>query len=384
MKYRTRDEHLFGPGPKRILALDGGGIRGILTLSYLKYLEDMLRARVGGDPDFRLGDYFDLIGGTSTGSIIATGLALGFPVERIQQTYYDLGAKVFKGSFFKLGLLSAKFPEQPLIEALQEQFGERTLGSEDLRTGLMIVAKRFDNGSSWVLFNNPKGKYFNPSGADHTAIPNRDFPLHEIVRASTAAPHYFNPELVSVAHNEDAAFVDGGVSPFNNPALQMFMLATLSGYGINWPVGPDKILLVSVGTGYRRGRLTVEEVFKLPAAQLAGQSLLALMSDCDWLGQTMLQWFSDSPTAAIINREIGDLKDDFLGGQKFLSYLRYNIRFDSSWLKENLEIEMDEGLVRSLMAMDQPKNLTTLAELGMIAAQKQMKPEHFPSGFDLK
>lgn len=383
MKYRTRDEHLFGPGPKRILALDGGGIRGILTLSYLKHLEDMLRARVGGDPDFRLCDYFDLIGGTSTGSIIATGLALGFPVERIQQIYYELGAKVFKGSFFKLGLLSAKFPEKPLIEALTEQFGDRTLGSEDLRTGLMIVAKRFDNGSSWVLFNNPKSKYFNPIGADHTAIPNRDFPLHEIVRASTAAPHYFNPELVSVAHNEDAAFVDGGVSPFNNPSLQMFMLATLSGYGINWPVGADKILLASIGTGYRRGRLTVEEVFKLPAAQLAGQSLLALMSDCDWLGQTMLQWFSDSPTAVVINREIGDLRDDFLGGQKFLTYLRYNIRFDGSWLKDNLEVNMNEELVRSLMAMDQPKNLQTLAELGTIAAKKQIKEDHFPAGFDL-
>lgn len=383
MKYRTRDEHLFGPGPKRILALDGGGIRGILTLSYLKHLEDRLRARVGGDPDFRLCDYFDLIGGTSTGSIIATGLALGFPVERIQQIYYELGAKVFKGSFFKLGLLSAKFPEKPLIEALTEQFGDRTLGSEDLRTGLMIVAKRFDNGSSWVLFNNPKSKYFNPIGTDHTAIPNRDFPLHEIVRASTAAPHYFNPELVSVAHNEDAAFVDGGVSPFNNPSLQMFMLATLSGYGINWPVGPDKILLASIGTGYRRGRLTVEEVFKLPAAQLAGQSLLALMSDCDWLGQTMLQWFSDSPTAAVINREIGDLRDDFLGGQKFLTYLRYNIRFDGSWLKDNLEVDMNEELVRSLMAMDQPKNLQTLAELGTIAAKKQIKEDHFPAGFDL-
>ncbi len=68
MKSKSRDEHLFDPGPKRVLALDGGGLRGVLTLSYLDKLENLLRARHGGDPDFRLSDYFDLIGGTSTGS----------------------------------------------------------------------------------------------------------------------------------------------------------------------------------------------------------------------------------------------------------------------------------------------------------------------------
>jgi uncharacterized protein len=60
--------------PKRILSLDGGGIRGILTLEYLSAIEGMLKKRSSRD-DFLLCDYFDLIGGTSTGSIIAAGLA---------------------------------------------------------------------------------------------------------------------------------------------------------------------------------------------------------------------------------------------------------------------------------------------------------------------
>ena len=69
--YRTFQQHL-DPSykPKRILALDGGGIRGLLTAGLLQRIEDLLRARAGGDPAFRLSDYFDLIGGTSTGSII--------------------------------------------------------------------------------------------------------------------------------------------------------------------------------------------------------------------------------------------------------------------------------------------------------------------------
>ena len=79
MSYKrlTRNQHFRSPGPKRILSLDGGGVRGIATLAYLKKLEDLLRERHGGRADFRLCHYFDLIAGTSTGSIIAAAMAQG-------------------------------------------------------------------------------------------------------------------------------------------------------------------------------------------------------------------------------------------------------------------------------------------------------------------
>ena len=383
MEHKTRDEHLFGPGPKRILALDGGGIRGVLTLGYLKRMEDLLRERNGGDPDFRLSDYFDLIGGTSTGSIIAAGLALGFSVEKLQDIYRTLADEVFKRPFLSLGLFSAKFPEEPLIEALTEHFGEHTLGSEELKTGLMVMTKRFDTGSPWVLHNNPRGKYFNPPEGTSTAIPNKDFLVRQIVRASTAAPHYFQPERLSVGKGEDAAFVDGGVSAFNNPALQLFMLATLEGFGLQWPVGATKMFLVSVGTGYQKLRYTADQVMEMKAAQLAGYALLALMAECDRLGQTVLQWLSNSPTAEMIDSEIGDLSNDMLAGRKLLSYLRYNVRFDADWIKARLGLEIEEELVNGLTAMDNPKNLEELADLGEAAAAKQIKLEHFSKAFDI-
>jgi patatin-like phospholipase/acyl hydrolase len=91
----TRDQHLFEVGPKRILACDGGGVRGILTLQYLKRMEELLGKRAGNAPDFRLSQYFDLIGGTSTGSIIATGLALGWTVEKLEVLYSKLSEQVF-------------------------------------------------------------------------------------------------------------------------------------------------------------------------------------------------------------------------------------------------------------------------------------------------
>lgn len=382
MKHRTRDEHLFEPGPKRILALDGGGIRGILTLSYLERIEAILRDRAGGDPDFTLSDYFDLIGGTSTGSIIAAGLAMGFPVARIQQLYRNLANEVFKRPIWRLGIFSSKFPREPLELALQDQFGDTTLGSDDLRTGLMIMTKRLDTGSPWVLHNNPRGKYFSPRPGRPT-LPNRDFLLRQIVRASTAAPHFFEPERLMIAPGLEGAFVDGGVSPANNPALQLFMLATMDKFAFKWPVGADELLLVSVGTGAQVARMTADEVLGMPALQLAGQSLLSLMADADWLGQTMLQWMSRSPTSWIIDAEIGDLQDDLLGGQEMLSYLRYNVLFDRTWIKENLGLDLTQEEVNALPPMDNPQNVSVLADVGAKAAATQVKEEHFPAAFDL-
>jgi uncharacterized protein len=207
-----------------MLALDGGGIRGALTLGYLARIESILRERAGDDPDFRLCDYFDLIGGTSTDSIIATGLALGFSVSELVDIYRTLGEQVFEEGFLRFGVIGAKFPKEPLVRALTTHFGDETLGSDKLRTGLMVMTKRLDTGSPWLLHNNPRGKFYNPRPGE-TGTGNRDLLLRSIVRASTAAPHYFDPELIQISPQVSGAFVDGGVSPYNNPAMQLLMLA---------------------------------------------------------------------------------------------------------------------------------------------------------------
>ena len=77
-------ERIARPGPKRLLALDGGGIRGLISVELLAEIERRLRDRLGRGPDFVLSDYFDYIGGTSTGAIIAALLCLGLPVDRVR------------------------------------------------------------------------------------------------------------------------------------------------------------------------------------------------------------------------------------------------------------------------------------------------------------
>ena len=172
---------------------------------------------------------------------------------------------------------------------LDQEFGDTLLGdAERIRTGLAIVVKRLDTGSTWIVHNNPRGKYFN-SPAESQSIANKDFSLQDIVRASTAAPHYFEPEPIEIFKGEYGAFVDGGVSPHNNPSLQLLMLAWLEGYGLNWPKGSDNLLLVSIGTGSADFSMKRESVMQMGAAKLAVRALGSIMDDASALNELLLQ-----------------------------------------------------------------------------------------------
>ena len=385
MTYRKRTlaEHFAGPGPKRILALDGGGLRGILSLGILKQIEDELRKKHGNDLAFRLCHYFDLIAGTSTGAIIAATLAIGWSVDDITKKYFELGARVFRRSLLRHGLLRAKYDEARLIDELKGVFGaDTTLGSTALDTGLMVVIKRLDSGSPWPVSNNPNGKYFN--SRDGGVIGNGDYKLWQAVRASTAAPDYFDPERITIAQLPGHApvygdFVDGGVSPFNNPALQAFMYATLGGYRIKWPTGRDNILLVSVGTGATDPMVRRSEV----AAAHAFRALLSLMDDCAALQEILLQWMSESATARKIDSELGALEGDLPGGAPLLSYLRYNLDLQPAAIRSLLGDEANTIALENLSAIDAPENMAALHRLGTVAGQRNCHGEDFPAVFDL-
>ncbi len=379
---RPRDAHLFGDGPKRILSLDGGGVRGIISLAYLEKLEALLAERFVKGTDFRLCQYYDLIGGTSTGSVIATGLALGFRVSQLIDIYRTLSKQVFRGSRWHGGVLVPKFRSAPLLKVVRQFLGEETLGSERFMTGLAIVAKRMDTGSIWILHNNPRGPFFDPGDSRPDTVPNRDLPVANLIRASTAAPTYFEPELIAVAPGVQGAFVDGGISPHNNPALSLLMLATLKGYGFRWPMGESKLLLTSVGTGQHLPALSATSLKKSTGLMLALNSLSSVIDDCSELTQTLLQWMSNTPTPWTIDSEIGDLADDRLGDQTLLSYQRYDVVLSPNWLKEHLNLNFSPEELARLAQMDQPIHTEQLLELGRKAADR-ITPDHLPTAFDL-
>jgi Patatin-like phospholipase len=384
-KIRTRDEHFLNDGsPKRILALDGGGLRGILSLSYLAEIESILSDRHGGGKNFRLSHYFDLISGTSTGAIIAAALARGMSVGEIAKKYLDLGQRVFQKSWLRQGFVRAFYDEAGLIEELKQVYdAHTTLGDLSLQTGLLIVTKRLDSGSTWPISNNPRGKYFEPR-QNNNVIANSAYPLWQIVRSSTAAPRFFDPEKIEISRGKAGEtpvvgdFVDGGVSPFNNPALQAVMYATLGGYRIGWPTGADKLLVVSIGTGSRDLKVAPAKL----AADNALKSLLSLMDDCANLVETLMQWMSTSQTARVIDSELDDLRHDLIAPAPVISYLRYNVALTKAALAQ-IGMAFDDEKVEGLSAMDDPGNMKTLQEIGAKAAKQQLRAEDFPSNFDL-
>jgi predicted acylesterase/phospholipase RssA len=389
-RIRSFAEHLDPQvGPKRILALDGGGLRGVLTLGILRELEALLRARHGGQDDFRLCDYFDLIAGTSTGAIIAAALSLGMSVEEVHAHYLALGNVVFKRSLTRWGVLRAKYDADDVRKALQGVLGQRTMDSPDFRTGLLVMTKRLDTGSPWPITNNPSAKYFR-GGSQSTTVANGDYPLWQVVRASTAAPYFFDPETIRIGRGDTARkikavvgdFVDGGVSPANNPALQALMTATMEGYRLNWPAGADRLLVVSVGTGKADPEVGHANILEARAALHAVLSLKALMEDCADQVETVMQWLSQSPTARRIDREIEQAQPP-LGGAALCSYLRYNALLRPDWCRDNLGADFSAAELKALEAMDEPRNIGKLDALGRLTGQKLVKPEHFGAAFDL-
>lgn len=370
-----RDEHLFGPGPKRILALDGGGVRGLIALAFLERIENLLQARSGREAA-RLSDHFDLIGGSSTGAVIATGLALGHSVSHMIDLYLHMSRQGFQPHHWLGGILVPKFRTDALVAALHTQLGDETLGSEKLVTGLAIMAKRLDTGGIWVFHNNPKGPYFAPEGVHARATPNRDLQLAHLVRASTAAPSYFDPELIEIAHGISGAFVDAGISPHNNPALLLLMVATLKRYAYAWPLGPDRLTLVSIGTGCPPVEVPPQDLMQMPAGWLAVNALRSLMHECNWFNQALLQWVSLAPVRWPINEEMGDLSDEVPGDSPLVHYVRYDAILDGQWLRRHLDMDVDTKELKALSAGDQPEYAERLLAIGRHAAALQVQPEH--------
>lgn len=364
-------KRLNQPGPKRMLALDGGGIRGAITLGFLEKIEATLQQR-HNNSDLRLCDYFDLIGGTSTGAIIAAGLSIGMRASEIKALYLKLGTKIFgkKRGLFKR--LSAKFDIEALEEELEDIFGDITLGSSDIKTGLCIVTKRADTGSTWPLINHPGGKYFDF---------NKDILLRQAVRASTAAPTYFQPEKIEVGQGQVGAFVDGGVSMHNNPSMQLFLIATLNGFPFCWNSGENDLLLVSVGTGTWSKRFTVDEVTDNKLWDWASDVISSLMRDANEMNQLLLQYLSNSPTAKVLDSEIGNLDGDLINNQAAMSYLRYNSVLEDSNLRQ---LGFSQVKAESLYEMSAAENCEILAKIGEESASRKVLNNHFPSAFDLE
>jgi uncharacterized protein len=378
-------KRLATTGKKRILSLDGGGLKGAITLGFLTEMENQLAqihasAGVMDASEFRLHHYFDLIGGTSTGAIIAALLAVkGYSAREVSDLYRQLGGRIFsdRNGFNILGKrisFYGKYDSTPLKEELEAIFKDDRLGDNSNKTGLCVVTKRLDTCSTWPVTNNPSAIYFSQ---------NR-FLIKDIVRASTAAPSYFEPEIIDVGSSEQAIFVDGGMSMMNNPSLQLFLVATLDGYRLNWNAGENDLFIVSVGTGRRDKKLVGNKWNNPNLLDIAKMAPQQFMTDAGELIEIMMHYIGKA-TGPLrkIDSEIQDLSKDTIHGGKAFSYLRYNVELEEKALEKIGMEPIDKEQLASLTQMDLSENLDLLMKIGAAAGKAFVKNEHFPPCFNL-
>lgn len=377
--------------PKRILSLDGGGIRGAITVGYLEKVEELLKARYSHSADFRLCDYFDLIGGTSTGSIIAGCLAVGMSMEQVKEKYMTLGSMIFHEKyhfwdFWKINkVIRVRYNDASFNAMLESSFRDEQgqdiiLGSSLIKTGLCIMAKRADTNSTWTLNNHPADPFYLSAAGQNAKIS-----LKYAIRASSAAPTYFVPEIVDVGNNEKAAFVDGGVSSVNNPSLYLLMLATMKGYAFGWKLGVNNMFMLSVGTGSSIFKSTVNSVEHNWYLDWAKQVPDMLMADAATLNQIMMQWISRGKTKKHINLQIGNMEQDLLGAEPLLTYNRYNVEMTEDYLgRIGFQSPAGYKSIADLMKMSNGYNVELLYRIGRAAAETEVSAAHFPEEFDLE
>ena len=349
---------------KRLLAIDGGGIRGVLALEILREMEAAVRLRHG----VALHEYFDLIAGTSTGAIIATCLAWGMTVEQVATLYRERAADIFAPNVWyrrhKSRYRNDRF-DIFLREALSEADGSpATLDTTRLKTLLLIVLRNATTGSPWPLCNNPAAHFNDRTRPDC----NLDLPLWQIVRASTAAPTYFGPERLALG-NQRYHFIDGGVSPYNNPSQIAFLFATLPEYRIGFETGEDKLLLVSVGTGMSRKYPMPMSVEKMNVLDQVKFSFNLLLDSVTAHEDMLCRLWGRCLVGDMIDSELGDLKQNALISQKLFTYVRYNRLFSQE--------EIIDPALGNLLELDNLGAMDFLRDSGAAYAKNSVKEEHF-------
>lgn len=239
----------------KILSIDGGGIRGIIPAKVLAELEEKLKEE---HPEKKLYEHFDLICGTSTGGILAIGIALGIPASKLLEFYKDNAKIIFPKWFLKILpskvriLAGSMYSNKFLRKKLKDVYTEANNGVEplmnDLKTNVCIPT-----------FNGGMGE-INVLKTKHNPEFVRDYklPAHEVALSSASAPVYFPPHTFSYKNKfgegHNINMIDGGVFA-NNPSLIGVLEATdKMGYEFS------QIKLLSLGTG--KGRHIIKSNWK--------------------------------------------------------------------------------------------------------------------------
>lgn len=205
----------------KMLSIDGGGIRGVLAISILKAIEE--------ETNRPIADMFEVIAGTSTGSIVAASIALNISMDNILESYKTYGEKIFVRQA-KVGLFKSVYNDRYLRRLLKKVFGEKTLG--DIEKPLLIPAVDITHGKPFI----------HRSNYGHGENGDLSIKVWDAVLSSCSAPVYFPPNNVENRYLS----IDGGLWA-NNPSL---VCITDAVHYFNASLAD--INIISIGTGQQR------------------------------------------------------------------------------------------------------------------------------------
>jgi hypothetical protein len=258
---------------------------------------------------------------------------------------------------------------------------------------LLVVTRNVTTDSPWPISSNPEARYNLLGRADC----NLNIPLWQLVRASTAAPIYFPPEVISWDRDDPSksfVFVDGGLTPYNNPAFLLYRFATDPAYRLEWPRGEDKLLLVSVGTGAAPASgATADDPDSnmlatgvgIPSALMYG-SLVDQDINCRAVGRCTYGAVIDRELLDMIPRtgaDEGSVQDRLArekvplstGLDRAFLYARYNVELSGEGLRALGFPDVEPKSVQKMDAAT-PGHIELLLKIGRAAAQ-QVDKAHF-------
>ena len=234
----------------------------------------------------------------------------------------------------------------------------------------MIVMHNRSTDSPYPMSNNPRAVYNTGESPTRSNLNQR---LCDLLWASTAAPAFFPPVGLDFGAGEQE-FVDGGVTAHNNPALQLFLAATLPEYRLSWPTGEDHLLLVSIGTGFSPARLKKLSRLRRHIIYVATNTPTGLMFAAANHNDVVCRSLADVRFGRPIDRELERLTKGL--PIKMFSYARYNVELSATEL-EHYGVTADP---RQLARLDAVEHVDTLMELGSTYATANLHPDHF-AGF---
>lgn len=212
----------------RILCLDGGGIRGLYSAQMLK--------RMKKDCNIDFYNDFDLIVGTSTGSILAGSIVKQIDIEKVIALYVNEGKNIFKKRWLsRIGLFASKYNPNPLKEQLKAIFKNTTLG--DIEKPLLINATDIGNSTQFVFKTTFNGQQ-DSNGNTKELVRDKEILLSDAILASSSAPIFFPPHKIG-----NFLLADGGLWA-NSPVLVALAEAKKI-----FKMEPNDVIIVSIGTG---------------------------------------------------------------------------------------------------------------------------------------